>query len=275
MTFQASVESSSETQLQCEGQGEPLVLLHGITGSARMWRRVVPLVRSRHTTIVPTALGHRGGTPASVRPARIEHVVDDVERLLDRLGFARAHCVGNSMGGWVALELARRGRALSVCALSPAGMWNSVPAGTVRKLSTIAKATRGGRWLLPWLAYSPGFRRGVLRDNAVHGERVSRAELIELADDVIGCSVITDLLTTPERFTELAATCPITLAWSERDRIFPVAKHAELARQRIAGARFLVLPNVGHVPMFDDPQLIADTILASTAVARPAELSSL
>jgi pimeloyl-ACP methyl ester carboxylesterase len=196
-------------------------------------------------------------------------VVDDVERLLDRLGLARAHCAGNSMGGWVALELARRGRALSVCALSPAGMWDSVPERTERKLSRIAKATRRGRWVLPWLAYSAGFRRGALRDNAVHGERVSRAELIELADDVIGCSVISDLLTTPERFAPLAAACPITLAWSEQDRIFPVAKHAELARQRIAGARFVVLPNVGHVPMFDDPQLVAATILESTAAVQP------
>ena len=51
--------------------------------------------------------------------------MDDLERLLDELGLAKAHLAGNSLGGWAALELARRGRALTVCALSPAGAWGS------------------------------------------------------------------------------------------------------------------------------------------------------
>jgi len=261
-------------QLLREGDGEPLLLLHGITGSARMWRHVIPLLRSHHHVIAPTALGHHGGALATLWPARIAHVVDDVERLLDRLRYERAHCAGNSMGGWVALELARRGRALSVCALSPAGMWDRIPARTVRKLSLIAAATRGTRRLLPLLAHSARFRRSVLRDNAVHGERVLREDLIGLADDVIGCTVIRDLLSTPEQCTPLSAACPITLAWSQYDRIFPPAKHAPIARQRVPAARFVVLEGVGHVPMFDDPQLVADTILASTAAAtrsRPAQ----
>ncbi|MET0386849.1 MAG: alpha/beta hydrolase [Polyangiales bacterium] len=257
--------------VQREGSGEPLVLLHGITGSRGMWRNVVPLLAAKHDVIVPTALGHRGGTAASIKPARIAHVVDDAERLLDRLGLAQVHLAGNSMGGWVALELARRGRAASVCALSPAGMWESRAPATVRVLGSLAFLARLSRPVLPLLAHSALFRRIVLRDNAVHGHRVTREELIALTDDVIGCTITSDLLRTPESLPALAASCPITIAWAEKDRIFPLPSHAELARHRIPGAHYLELRGVGHVPMFDDPQLVADTILASTARASTAQ----
>lgn len=260
-------EASSVSAALRAGHGEPLILLHGITGSAGMWRHVVPLLAADHDVIALTALGHRGGSLAEKHPTRIAHVVDDVERTLDSLQLDRVHCAGNSMGGWVALELARRGRALSVCALSPAGCWTSRPKAMsiLGALSVLTKLTRP---VLPIVAHSALVRRFALRDNAVHGERVTRAELIDLADDMIGCAVTADLLATPEALTELHADCPITLAWSERDRIFPIEIHAPLARERVPEAHYLVLPNVGHVPMFDDPQLVADTILASTGRAR-------
>jgi pimeloyl-ACP methyl ester carboxylesterase len=95
------------------GRGEPLLLLHGVTGSARMWKHVVPLLAPHHDVIAPTALGHRGGKRAERRPVRVTDVVDDVERCIDEYGFDRVHLAGNSLGGWVALELARRGRGLS------------------------------------------------------------------------------------------------------------------------------------------------------------------
>src|ERR1700712_3835548 len=104
---------------------EPLILLHGVMGATSMWRQTLPLLATSLRVIALPALGHQAGRPCEKRPCRIEHVVDDVERSLDALGIQRAHVAGNSMGGWLALELARRGRARSVCALSPAGMWES------------------------------------------------------------------------------------------------------------------------------------------------------
>jgi pimeloyl-ACP methyl ester carboxylesterase len=108
-----------------QGSGEPLVLLHGILGSERMWSHVVPLLAQHYDVIAPTMLGHRGGRPATVRPTRMAHIVDDARRLLDELGLEQVHLAGNSLGGRVALELARLGRAQTVCALSPSGTWES------------------------------------------------------------------------------------------------------------------------------------------------------
>jgi pimeloyl-ACP methyl ester carboxylesterase len=67
-----------------------------------------------------------GGTPLSVAPVDlVESIVDDVSRRLDEAGIESAHLVSNSLGGWLALELARRGRACSVLSFAPAGAWNS------------------------------------------------------------------------------------------------------------------------------------------------------
>lgn len=251
------------------GSGSPLLLLHGVTGGAGMWRRVLPLLAPFHDVIAPTALGHRGGARAAVRPTRIEHVVDDAERRIDELGFDRVHLAGNSMGGWIALELARRKRALSVCALSPAGAW--VAEGRHRaanKLRRAVSATRSARFVLPLLARSARFRRWALRDNALHGERVSRGELLELTADLLGCEVCEDIFASTEQLLPLTPECPVLLAWSGGDRIFPVQIHAGRARELVPGAQFVVLEDVGHVPMLDDPRLVAETILASTRMAR-------
>ncbi len=250
-----------------EGSGEPLVLLHGILCSERVWGNVVGLLSGQHDVIVPTMLGHNGGPLASRRPASLDHLVDDLERLLDELEIARAHLAGNSLGGWVALELARRGRALTVCALSPAGMWGDET--DERRVATLKRAvrdTKRSQRLLPLVAHSRHVRRFALRNSALHGERVSPAEFLELTEDVIGCEISGDLLASDGRLSPLdPAPCPLTLAWSVGDRIFPLEDYRSRACELIPAAQFIVLDDVGHVPMLDDPRLVAQTILASTA----------
>ncbi|HVZ33987.1 MAG TPA: alpha/beta fold hydrolase [Polyangiaceae bacterium] len=249
------------------GHGEPLLLLHGVTGSAAMWKRVVPQLSEHHDVIAINALGHRGGVNAALRPVRIAHVVDDAERCLDELGFDQVHLAGNSLGGWVALELARRGRARSVCALSPAGIWEHSDPYASDKLRRIVQRARATRPLMPLLARLPWVRREALRDNARHGERVTVREMLELIDDLLGCTVSDDILATTEQLGPLQAACPITIAWARYDRIFPVDVYGPRARALVPSAHYLVLEGVGHVPMLDDPELVANTILASIARA--------
>lgn len=253
-----------------QGSGEPLVLLHGVLCSERIWGNVVGLLSGQHDVIVPTMLGHNGGQLASRRPASVEHLVDDLERLLDELGLAKAHLAGNSLGGWVALELARRGRALSVCALSPAGAWGSETDGQLVR-ATLKRAVRDvqrSRRIVPLVAHSRHIRRFALRNSALHGERVRPAEFRSLTDDVLGCQISGDLFESDARQTSLdPAPCPITLAWSAADRIFPLEAYRSRACELVPGADFIVLDDVGHVPMLDDPRLVAQRILSSAARA--------
>jgi pimeloyl-ACP methyl ester carboxylesterase len=254
-----------------EGTGEPLVLLHGVMGSERMWRTVAAGLAPHHDVIVPTAMGHRGGREPIARPLRRSHLLDDAERTLDELGFDKVHLVGNSLGGWMALELATRGRGLTVTAFSPAGTWDAASEDHKQgraRLKAVAARARRGRPFLPLVARIGAVRREALKLNAVHGERVSAADLISLTDDVIGCTGVPDLLETPEGLERIdPPPCPITIAWSREDRVLPLATNGERAKELVPGARFIVLEDVGHVPMFDDPALVVRTVLETTAAA--------
>jgi pimeloyl-ACP methyl ester carboxylesterase len=256
-----------------QGSGPPLVLFHGILCSERAWRRVMPLLAPYHDTIAPTALGHRGGRHPIVRPTTMGHVFEDAERTLDELKIDQAHLAGNSLGGWVALELARRGRALSLSLFSPAGLW---PAGgstqgtprAVRVLERTMRDTRRGRPLLPVLGWSARFRRWAMQANIVHGERLTVNEFVDLADDLLGCVVGEDLLKTSEGLGAVGPlACPVTLAWSGVDHILPLSSTGQAAREKLPDARFLVLDGVGHLAMFDAPERVARAILETTALA--------
>jgi pimeloyl-ACP methyl ester carboxylesterase len=247
------------------GSGPPLVLLHGVMGSERHWTDVIPLLQGDFDVIALTALGHRGGPPAPPTAVHFADIADDAEAQLDELGIERAHLAGNSMGGWIALELASRSRGLSACALSPAGMWDE---GSGHGGDLLRRDLRLGRWtrpVLPPVLRSRAVRRWALRHVACRGGRLTRHRTLELVDDMLGCEVGEELLRTPERYARDELDCPVTVAWAERDAIFPVSEFGPVARERVPDARHIVLPGVGHVPMLDDPDLVARAIREAAA----------
>jgi pimeloyl-ACP methyl ester carboxylesterase len=254
--------------------GRAVVLLHGLNASGGAWQDVVPLLRSYHEVYAPTAIGHRGGPPVQRRPATIRDIVDWAERYLDEQDLQRPHLVGHSMGGFVAIELARRGRTASVCALSPGGFWSS---GDGLRKRTMAKVTNGAgiarltRPIAPLPLKSATLRRLWFRGAAAeHGDRITAQRGLEIIDDYLGCTVYNEIFSTDEE--QIAPLdplpCPITLAWSEKDAMLPVASYGPNARKRLPQATFEILPDVGHDPMMDDPSLVAHTILACTGAAK-------
>src|ERR1700722_18527901 len=125
------------------GSGEPLLLLHPFALSADAWRPVLPALEQRHEVLVATFPGHVGGDPI---PAGFRHSiaasVDLAEAELDASGIGRVHIAGNSLGGWFAIELARRGRALSTVAISPGGGWERGSAEEQRLIRTFHQMGR-------------------------------------------------------------------------------------------------------------------------------------
>src|SRR4051794_25539028 len=220
---------------------EPLILLHPLGMSPRVWDGVRPLLEPHHDVVALTTLGHRRGAAPSQRPVKVSDLVDDVERALDERALERPHIAGNSLGGWMAIELARRGRARTVCALSPAGSWT---AGTAEQTVGARKIRRGilrarlGRALpMGLLMRSAVVRRLVLRDVAVHGHRLTAAEAIESTRDLLACAVADDVLSTKEEIAPLdPVPCPITLAWASDDALLPVEVNGAVARRRLPQA---------------------------------------
>ncbi len=183
----------------------PLLLLHGVTMSAAAWADVVPLLIDHYDVIAPTAAGHHGGPPLTGK-ANIGAFTDQIEGVLDTRGLDRVHIAGNSLGGWIAIELARRNRALSVCAFSPAGFWTSGRSDetrATRRIRRMAGVARITRPVAP-AALRAGFvRRLAMRDIAEHGERLTAAQAVTAARDTVNCSAASDLLGTSERVEPL------------------------------------------------------------------------
>jgi pimeloyl-ACP methyl ester carboxylesterase len=199
-------------------------------------------------------------------------MVDATEHYLDQRDLDRPHLAGNSIGGYIAIELARRGRAATVCALSPVGFW-SAGDGLQTEASKAVDKNRANarrlRPLAPLLFKSATVRRLGMRDGACRGDRLSAARIVEIADDGIASSVVADdLLASEWQIQPLnPLPCPVTIAWSEKDALLPVAKYRTNAQERLPQATFTILPGVGHIPMIDDPALVARTILAVTGAA--------
>jgi pimeloyl-ACP methyl ester carboxylesterase len=254
------------------GAGEPLLLIHGLGGSRSIWEPVLDLLEPERE---PIAIDMPGFGQAPPLPTGVEPTAANLARALHEQcaerGIERPHVAGNSLGGWVALEMGRSGWAASVTALSPAGLWSrplGVPSGGGSRM-----LLRGSPWIkLARPLMTPAFllpatRRLAFQAIAAHPERIPPAAARELVLgwlDGEGYESANRAMRThvfdPSGYPQ---DVPVTIAWCERDRLVgPPPAH-----RRPAGARFLVLPGVGHTPTWDDPELVARTLLEGSAVS--------
>ena len=268
------------------GEGEPLVLVHGFTATWRCWLpNLAPLV-AQYEVIAPTLHGHDGGPPVD-RPAKtIGESADRLEQQLDEQGVDEAHLVGNSMGGALVLELAKRGRARSVVAISPGGGWREDDEEEgqriIRLFARNQKAAKASLKHAPQLMRRPLLRKLALREVMAHGDQMPPREAVQLVHSSVHCSVVDDvfaLIRTGQALLRDLDTidCPVLVAWGDKDRILPLRTHGPRFRDEIPGVEFRVWKGLGHTPMWDDPGLVATTIadFAATAPARrtPAEVA--
>jgi pimeloyl-ACP methyl ester carboxylesterase len=253
------------------GEGEPLVLVHGFTATWRCWLPNLAELVPRFDVIAPTLHGHDGGPalPDGEKAKSIGEAADHVEQQLDDLGVGQAHFAGNSLGGALSLEIAKRGRALSVVAISPGGGWREDDrAEAERIIKWFARNQKIARASLPrveQIMRRPGARRLALRDVMTRGDQVPSKEAVQLVRSSLGCSVVEDVFATIRsgagRVRDLdQIDCPVLVCWGDKDRILPLPKHGPRFRDEIPGVEFRVWKGLGHTPMWDDPSLIASTI---------------
>jgi pimeloyl-ACP methyl ester carboxylesterase len=245
------------------------VLVHGVTSSWRAWQPVIPLLAERHEVFAPSLAGHHGAAPSAAGTVlSVGGLTDALEAQLDHAGIETAHIAGNSLGGWIALELARRGRARSVVVFSPAGGWREP-----RDLRRVATMVRLGRVfahhpLLGAMVARPRMRRAVLRPVAERGHQMTRLEASQFFEDAQRCTALGDLLASLEHDGPLAPLvdprCPIRIVWSQHDRTIPFRRYGHPVAEAVPDAELVSLLGVGHVPMYDNPRLVADTILGLT-----------
>lgn len=252
------------------GSGPPLLCLHGFMDTWRTWELVLPALGRRHDVLAPTLPGHAGGERLG-GPTSFEAVLDALERQLDREGLGLVHAVGNSLGGYLALRLAERGRALSVVALAPAG---GLPRGDPR-LAALLDRQRSlraqAKAAAPLLAASlrtPEGRRQATRLLTCRSDHIP-ADLVDHivrgvaacpdADALAAAALEADWALDPERIT-----CPVRVVWGTDDALLPWPASAGRYAHELPQAEWVVLDGVGHCPQLDVPPETAELVLGLT-----------
>jgi pimeloyl-ACP methyl ester carboxylesterase len=254
------------------GAGPPLVLLHGFLDSWHTWELVLPALERRHDVLAPTLAGHAGGPPIEGEIGE-KPVIDAVERAMDEAGFETAHLAGNSLGGYVALQLAGRGRAESVVALAPVGGWAKGDESYKELLRFQAEMHQQVKLAAPQaeaMLASPGGRRRATQYLTVNFEHIP-AELIAqqmlaVASAPDALPLIDHALHTGWNVDPEKIACPVRIVWGTEDRLLPWPSAAARYREEwLPHADWIVLDGVGHCPQLDVPVETAALILGHTS----------
>jgi pimeloyl-ACP methyl ester carboxylesterase len=242
------------------GSGDPLVLIHPLGAELVVWEPVLGRL-ARERDVIAVDLPGFGGSPplANGGLATPRVLAGAVASFLDELGLGRVHVAGNSLGGWVALELAKAGRALSVAGVCTAGLWKRPlgprPGGDVRRVG------RALLPILPALLRSARGRRLLLRGSVARPERVPAEAAMRLVRSYVTSPGFDEAnhAMRAEVFSGVEhIRVPVTLAWAEHDRL--VAR----PRATVPDWRTVTLHGCGHIPTWDDPDQVARLLLLAS-----------
>jgi pimeloyl-ACP methyl ester carboxylesterase len=263
------------------GSGPPMVLLHGFTDTWRTWELVLPMLERHHDVLAPTLPGHAGGPPLAP-DAGADAVVDAIGRAMDEAGFATAHLVGNSLGGYAALRLAARGRARSVVALAPAGGWavgDDSFRETLAHFLTMDELLADAAPHADAIVSTPEGRRRATMHMVSDGEHLPPELLAHMMRGAAACDAVRPLVDAalrtgwpldPERIE-----CPVRVVWGTADRILEWPSTAARYREAwLPHADWVELDDVGHCPQLDVPLETAQLILGMTRPPTPPRAAS-
>ena len=245
------------------GRGPALVLLHPLGGDRHVWAPVARVLAPHRETFAVDLPGFGDSEPCQGEPTP-RALAETIDRGMRELGIAEYDVAGNSLGGWVALELGLARRARSVTAIAPAGLWSrALPP----RRSQARRAAQAALPLLPLLSLYPSLRAKALAMFAAHPERIPPPEarrLIRAYATAPGFDAVNDAMRAGTFSGLHRMPVPTTLAWPEHDRLVgPPQKIPPAVRTE-------VLRGCGHLPMWDDPRQVADVLLRGSEPAAAA-----
>jgi pimeloyl-ACP methyl ester carboxylesterase len=254
------------------GSGPPLVCLRGFTDTWRSWELVLPALEREHDVLAPTLAGH-AGRPHIGDAVSHATLADAVERAMDDAGFEAAHLVGNPLGGYVALELAARGRAETVVAFAPAGGWATGDESyreTLHVQRTMVELLKNVAPQADALASTAEGRRRATRLITMNFEHIPADLVAHQMAGVASCDAAQPLIDHAMRegwrLDAERITCPVRIAWGTDDFLLPWPRAAARYRDDwLPHADWVVLDGVGHCPQLDVPLEASQLILGFTS----------
>jgi pimeloyl-ACP methyl ester carboxylesterase len=247
-----------------------MVCLHGFVDTWRTWELVLPALEREHEVFAPTLAGHAGGPPLGSEITE-GALADAIERQMDAAGIETAHLVGCSLGGFLALELATRGRARTVVALAPAGGWAPGDRSFRETLDLFSTMQDMLPAVVPHAEEILSTRAGRRRASefaTVEFEHIPTELLVHQMRAAAACAAAVPLIEYAEREGEgwdldaARIACPVRIAWGSADRLLPWPSAAARYRDEwLPRADWVVLDGVGHAIQMDVPGAAAELIL--------------
>ncbi|WP_188197015.1 alpha/beta fold hydrolase [Nonomuraea sp. SYSU D8015] len=256
-----------ELAFERRGAGAPLILIHGIGHHWQGWLPVMDRLAASRTVIAVDlpGFGVSPGLPDGT-PYTAESLADAVESFCALLGVREPDVAGNSLGGYIALELASRGVVRTATAFSPAGFWSRPE---LLYCQSVLRALRATARALPpdqivRMAESPFLRAVPAGLLVAHPSRLEPTALMAATQALAASTGFDETL---EAFAGVMPPgppkVPITIAWGDHDRLLPRRQAVRAARW--SGQRVKLLKGCGHVPMSDDPDLVARVLLEASS----------
>jgi pimeloyl-ACP methyl ester carboxylesterase len=250
------------------GSGPPLVLLHGIGSRRGVWDPVVGAL-ARERRVIALDIPGFGDSPPDGDAATPSDFAVLLERWFAEQGLERPHVAGNSMGGAIALELGSRGSVASVTAISPAAFWTprerTYARNTLRASRGLARRVRPA---VPAITRSAAGRAAFFSHIFARPWRMTPAEAVATIDAFVDAPAFDTAMDGfgdyVFRGADAARGTPVTVAWGTRD-VLLIPRQARRAQRLMPWARHVALRGCGHVPFHDDPEVVADVILAGSA----------
>jgi pimeloyl-ACP methyl ester carboxylesterase len=267
-----------------EGSGPVLLLLHGIAGSSRTWRDVIPRLTDRFTVIAPDLTGH-GHSEKPVGDYSLGAFASGIRDLLEVLSIDRATVIGQSFGGGVAMQLVyQHPERCERLVLVDSG-------GLGREVSWLLRlmALPGSEYVMPVIF--PSFVRdwgdNLFRMIDERGIRMGRitemwsayASLAESENRQAFARTIKSVIDPGGQTVSamdrlyLASPMPTLIIWGDRDDIIPVS-HAYAAHQAMPGSRLVIIEGVGHFPQIEAPEQFVDALVDFIDSTEPAHLGT-
>ena len=252
-----------------QGSGSPLLLVHGLGAGWRSWSPILGELAERREVIAVDLPGF-GDTPPLIGEVTIATLTDSVADFIRDEGLDGVSTVGQSMGGRIVLELARRGVGGDTVALDPGGFWSdrelAVFGATLRPSIALVRALRE---MLPSLLSNPVGRTLLLAQLSARPWALSRETVLPdvrgLADSPSTGAALDALTKGPKQQGAPAGTVPghVTIGWGRRDLV-TVPRQAARAMELYPDAVLHWFERCGHFPQWDAPHQATQLILNST-----------
>lgn len=252
------------------GNGSPLLLVHGLGAGWRSWEPIIEdLAASRE--VIAVDLPGFGESPPLDGEVSIATLTDAVAGFIEEQGLDGVSTAGQSMGGRIVLELARRGVGGDTVALDPGGFWSdrelAIFSATLRPSIALVRAVRGA---LPALLGNPVSRTALLAQLSARPWALSTQTVLPdvagLADAPATGAAMDALTRGPVQQGAPAGTVPglVTIGWGRRDLVTLPAQ-AQRAVRAFPDATLHWFDRCGHFPQWDAPREASRLILDRTS----------